>query len=115
MEHVMSNNNKRMIRDSIKIFTSLDLKRMLSTYRGEAYLHFFNCDVCLTINKRIALPYLIAVVAYILTLPGGTNLTWSQSYQTFFFIKRRFFLLFAIKLGHFIAQTIFPYTTNSQA
>jgi hypothetical protein len=30
--------------------------------------------------------------------------TWSQSYQTFFFIKQRFF---AIKLGRFIAKGFF--------
>jgi hypothetical protein len=42
------------------------------------------------------------------------KVTWSQSYQTFFFIKRRFFLFFTIKLGHFIAQTILPYAKNTQ-
>jgi hypothetical protein len=32
---------------------------------------------------------------------------WCQSYQTFFFVKRRFFPFFAIKLGRFIEQAIF--------
>ncbi len=39
----------------------------------------------------------------------------SQSYQTFFFVKQRLFQFFAIKLGHFIKQTIFPYAKNTQA
>jgi hypothetical protein len=41
--------------------------------------------------------------------------SWSQSYQTFFFLKRRFFPFFAIKLGYFKVQTIFSYATNTQA
>ncbi len=38
----------------------------------------------------------------------------SQSYQTFFFVKRTF-LYFAIKLAHFIANALFPCVTNTQA
>jgi hypothetical protein len=41
--------------------------------------------------------------------------TRSQSYQTFFFVNRRFFLLFASKLGYFNVLTIFSYATNTQA
>ena len=32
---------------------------------------------------------------------------WSQSYQTFFLCRRRFFQFFATKLGHFIVHTPF--------
>ncbi len=41
-------------------------------------------------------------------------LTRSQSYQTFLFVKWRFFLFFALKLGHFNTQTIFYLVTNTQ-
>jgi hypothetical protein len=41
--------------------------------------------------------------------------SWSQSYQTFFFVKQRFFLLFASKLGYFNVLTIFSYAANTQA
>jgi hypothetical protein len=36
----------------------------------------------------------------------------SQSYHTLFL---RFFFIFAFKLGHFKVQTLFSYTTNTQA
>ncbi len=39
----------------------------------------------------------------------------SQSYQTFFFLKQRFFPFFAIKLGHFKVHTIFYSAINTQA
>ncbi len=40
--------------------------------------------------------------------------TMSQSYQTFFFVKQRFFSCFALKLGHFKAWTIFSCATSTQ-
>ncbi len=38
----------------------------------------------------------------------------SQSYQTFIFVKQRFFPFFAIKLGHLKVQTKFSWATNTQ-
>jgi hypothetical protein len=41
--------------------------------------------------------------------------SWSQSYQTFFFVKRIFLPLSSTKLGHFNVHTIFSYASNTQA
>ncbi len=35
--------------------------------------------------------------------------------KLFFLVKQGFFLIFAIKLGHFNVQTIFSYATYTQA
>jgi hypothetical protein len=41
--------------------------------------------------------------------------TWSQSYQTFFFVKQRFSPFFSLKLGRFVVKALFSYVTNTQA
>ncbi len=41
--------------------------------------------------------------------------TKPKSYQTFFFVKQKFFPVFTIKLDHFTAKTLFSYVTNALA
>jgi hypothetical protein len=43
------------------------------------------------------------------------NVTKSQSNQTFYYAKQRYFPFFALKLGHFKVQTIVSYSANTQA
>jgi hypothetical protein len=43
----------------------------------------------------------------------GNSFAMSQSYQTFFFVKKDFFPFFAIKLGLFIVKALFSYVTIS--
>ncbi len=40
--------------------------------------------------------------------------TWSQSYQTFIFVKRIFFPFFAIELDRLIVNALFSNVTNTQ-
>jgi hypothetical protein len=41
--------------------------------------------------------------------------SWNQSYETYFFVKHRFYQFSAIKPGYSKAQTIFSDATNTQA
>ncbi len=49
------------------------------------------------------------------TLKWPMRPTWSQPYQTFFFVNEDFSVFFAIMLGHFNVQTVFSRSTNTQA